>query len=233
MRKFYTGVGSRNIPTNIQYEMEFIGYHLQSEYIGRSGNAIGSDEAFKRGHIRGHEYMTCHNVSPNTNFEIYLPWKDYGKRDYHHIVSYRELPEIIMKRNEDVLLSIEKENSNFRYKYMKQSVKKLYLRNVSQIIGCDINIRKSDFVVCWTKDGIVNGREYLQGQNGTGGTGVAILVANKYNVPVYNLNNKLSRVDFYKNVIGIDNLPSKIREDLEKDINSVSNEFPYILYNKD
>lgn len=53
--------------------------------------------------------------------------------------------------------------------------KKLHGRNCKQVLGDDLKT-KSLFVVCWTKDGKL-----------IGGTRTAIVLAQKNNIPVYNL----------------------------------------------
>ncbi|MNV88554.1 hypothetical protein D3C71_1827720 [compost metagenome] len=47
------------------------------------------------------------------------------------------------------------------------------------------DIELSDFVICYTKDGAVCMADYELGV--TGGTGIAINIADLFNVPVYNL----------------------------------------------
>lgn len=56
-------------------------------------------------------------------------------------------------------------------------VKLIKCRNVYQILGENLD-RPCDMVVCWTKDGIT-----------TGGTGLAIKIAESYKIPVINLFN--------------------------------------------
>ena len=53
--------------------------------------------------------------------------------------------------------------------------KKLMARNCHQVLGLDLKT-PVDFIVCWTKDGTING-----------GTGQALRIAEAYNIPVYNL----------------------------------------------
>lgn len=57
--------------------------------------------------------------------------------------------------------------------------KKLHARNTPIILGdCDELTKKSDFVVCWTKD-----------CKASGGTGQGIRIAEAYGIPVFNLYN--------------------------------------------
>lgn len=59
-------------------------------------------------------------------------------------------------------------------------------RNVCQIKGLNIN-KNSKFVICWTKDGC---ESHLTRTRKTGGTGLAISVASKLGIPIYNLKNE-------------------------------------------
>jgi len=82
---------------------------------------------------------------------------------------------------------------------LSQYAKKLHSRNVFQILGknlCD----PVDFVVCWTEDGCHsnNTRTIL-----TGGTGTAISIADYYDIPIFNLQDpvcKLELLEFNKKI---------------------------------
>lgn len=70
---------------------------------------------------------------------------------------------------------------------------KLHGRNAMQVLGADLRT-PSKFLICWTPDGALTHSERTQA---TGGTGTAISIADKNNIPVYNLKRKdhLSRVE--------------------------------------
>lgn len=59
----------------------------------------------------------------------------------------------------------------------------LMARNTHQIFGFDLSI-PVDFVLCWTQDGI---EHYSQRTQATGGTGQAIELASRKNIPVINM----------------------------------------------
>ena len=59
---------------------------------------------------------------------------------------------------------------------LKPQDKKLHARNVHQILGYQENDKHSSFVICWTPN-----------VETIGGTATAIKIANKYNIPVFNL----------------------------------------------
>ncbi len=71
--------------------------------------------------------------------------------------------------------------------------KKLMGRNAMQILGKDLNSPVA-FVVCWTPDGCISDDER---SISTGGTGQAISIASKNNIPVFNLQRKdhLKRIE--------------------------------------
>ena len=64
-------------------------------------------------------------------------------------------------------------------------VQQLLARNVYQVIGEDFKT-KSEFVVCWTQDASFRTKNVT---SKTGGTGLAINIANAYGIKVYNLAN--------------------------------------------
>lgn len=64
-----------------------------------------------------------------------------------------------------------------------------FARNVHIILGKDLRT-PSEFVVCWTKDGVYTSEHRTKK---TGGTGHAIAVATTNSIPVFNINNKIHR----------------------------------------
>lgn len=63
--------------------------------------------------------------------------------------------------------------------------KRLHARNVYQVLGKDLN-RPSDICICWTPDGATS---EATSSIKTGGTRTAIVLSDRYSVPVYNLFN--------------------------------------------
>ena len=126
--KYYTGVGSRKTPEDIQREMTLLASDLSDEYILRSGGADGADLAFELGVTNG-------------NKEIYLPWNGFNGNQselYDNPLDYRA----------------EKLAARFHagnWKTFKESIKKLHTRNVYQVLGHDLET-PSDFLLCWTPD---------------------------------------------------------------------------------
>ncbi len=72
------------------------------------------------------------------------------------------------------------------------SARKLHTRNVYQVLGPGLGVvsheTMSKFVVCWTKDG-----------KASGGTGQALRIAAKYDIPIFNLffDNALEQLEEY------------------------------------
>jgi hypothetical protein len=69
--------------------------------------------------------------------------------------------------------------------------KKLMARNMYQVLGQDLETPTS-FIVCWTKDG-----------KASGGTGQALRVAKKYNIPIFNLYNENAAAELYNHIKNI------------------------------
>jgi hypothetical protein len=74
-------------------------------------------------------------------------------------------------------------------------IKKLMARNCHQILGFDLR-SPVDFVVCFTPDGVEKARDRT---SKTGGTGLAIELADHFKIPIFNLKNRdaLSRMGLY------------------------------------
>lgn len=158
MANYYTGIGSRNTPSDILLIMSSIGKLFNDTYTLRSGGAEGADKAFEK---------------LVTNKDIFLPWKGFNN-NLSELYDQTELSSVIAREHLP------------HYQYIKHSFKKLMNRNVHQVLGMNCD-RYSDFVICWTPDGA---EKYDEVSNVTGGTGLAIKIADHYNIPVYNLKNQ-------------------------------------------
>lgn len=91
--------------------------------------------------------------------EIFLPWKDFNG-------SKSEL----FNQSYGAFLLAEAYHPN--WSACKTAARKLHARNVHQILGLDLDTPVK-FVVCYTKDG-----------KRTGGTGQALRIAEKLNIPI-------------------------------------------------
>lgn len=123
--KYYTGIGSRETPLelqdfiiNIAWKLDDLGYTL------RSGGASGADSFFELGAIKK---------------EIYLPWAGFNGNTSQLCAIGYEAHELAKK---------------FHPAWNKLSVtsRKLMARSGYQVLGQDLNT-PSQFLVCWTPGG--------------------------------------------------------------------------------
>jgi hypothetical protein len=163
--KFYAGVGSRRAPDWALDLAERVATRLRAEgWTLRSGHAPGMDQAFERG--------------AGVHAEIFLPWPGFeGQVTIEAYVKVDEPPlecyEIAAKYHPN-------------WHSLRRGGQRLHARNVSQILGrtgseCTRE-NCSQYVVCWTPDGSLDG----YGPD-TGGTGQALRIAVGMGVPVFNL----------------------------------------------
>lgn len=154
--KYYAGIGSRETPENINIMITDISKKLDSlGYILRSGGAQGADSAFEDG---------------SSNKEIYLPWKGFNNNKSDLYLDNMDKDEVA--RAYEVACKYYHSDLNKK----KQSVKNLMTRNIFQILGKNNGINLSEFVICWTKDGL-----------DSGGTGQALRLARSLDITVFNL----------------------------------------------
>lgn len=156
----YTGVGSRTTPPAVQSMMTTIATRMARDgYTLRSGGADGADSAFERGAAAG-----------GGQAEIYLPWAGFNGHA-HGIVR----------------LSLEAEalarSTHPAWSRLSPAARRLHTRNANQVLGLDLRTPAA-FVVCWTPDGCTSAATRTAR---TGGTATAILIAERYAVPVFNL----------------------------------------------
>jgi hypothetical protein len=159
----YAGIGSRKTPPEILDKMRALGQILGCrEFVLRSGAAQGADSAFEAG---------CDVVEGEK--EIFVPWKGFNN---HPSPLYNITPDA---------LKLAEEVYGPRWQNLKQGAKKLMARNCYQILGQTLD-DPVDFVICWTQDGCESEAE--RGRS-SGGTGQAIALAARHNIPVFNLYN--------------------------------------------
>lgn len=100
--------------------------------------------------------------------EIFIPWK--GFNDSHNGI-YEWTEEQLELAEREVMSVLGKKH----WRYLTQGAKKLHTRNWRQIFGVD-GKNPSKFVICWTLNA-----------NPIGGTRTGILLAQKANIPVFNI----------------------------------------------
>jgi len=163
---FYAGIGSHNTPQAILDLMERLGYLLAREnYILRSGGSPGADTAFEAGAKKA-----------EAEFEIYLPWKNFQEREGKNYIDVRKLD------NFPEAKKIAQANHP-EFKNLTDNAKLLIIRDTYQVLGKDLDT-PSKFVICWTFDGCITDRDRSEK---TGGTGQAISIASKREIPIFNL----------------------------------------------
>lgn len=180
---FFTGIGSRETPKWIGLVLsKFTNYMTSRGYILRSGGAPGADTFCEDG-------VTNTLLKDSNDFkEIYIPWKGFNGSDSNlHTIE-----------DSDEVIAIAEDNHP-AYKYLKPQVKKLMNRNVYQVLGKDLNT-PSEFVICYTSDGC---KSHVTRTNKTGGTGLAISVASKNNVPIINLGDEYD-LNMILNILGLE-----------------------------
>ena len=157
----YTGIGSRETPQAVLEEMRDLAAALaRAGYTLRSGGADGADAAFEQG---------ARTVS-GAPLEIYLPWQGFnGNPSPLNRVEQRAL---------DVARRLHP-----AWDRLSPAARKLHGRNCYQVLGFSLEVL-SQFVVCWTADGCESHRTRSVK---TGGTGTAIVLAERHGVPVFNL----------------------------------------------
>lgn len=157
----YTGIGSRITPEDVLNLMTSIGTELaKKDSVLRSGHADGADLAFEIG---------VKKISGRC--EIYTPWRNFNyneELDKYGIINAKCL------RNYREAMSLAG-TMHPVWDRLSQGARTLHARNMYQILGLTLN-DPSDCVICWTKDG-----------KASGGTGQALRLASKYNVPIFNL----------------------------------------------
>ena len=167
--KYYTGVGSRKTPKDVLLAMSRIAIRLgKSDYVLRSGGASGADTAFEsaldnaEGEFRKAIYRPYHTGEDTLNG---WRWRNGSK----WAVTWTA-------------------NNHPAWNRLNDYVKSLMVRNAFQVMGFN-GTTPSEFLICWTPDGA---ESYEDVNHKTGGTGMAIKLAHRSGVPVYNLQNDRS-----------------------------------------
>lgn len=162
----YTGIGSRETPSEVLNAMKDIGNQLAaSGWILRSGGADGADSAFEAGVTNW-----AWDNQQGAPTEIYLPWEGFNGR-------YSTRKGYFVASNDSTYADAMDIAKRFHPNWgaCSPGAKAMHARNVSQILGQDLNT-PTNLVICWTKEG-----------KGGGGTGQALRIAKHYNVPIIDL----------------------------------------------
>lgn len=170
LSKTYAGIGSRTTPTNVMlYENKLARYLDQVKgYRLHTGDALGSDKAFGGRKqpfrkVNGKVTLWSSYTYIPENIRVYYP--DDARGDVKAIEIAKTLHPNPSSLTEYALL--------------------LMARNAYQILGKNLDT-PVDFVICWTKDGCEHWQTRTQA---TGGTGQAIELASRLDIPVINIAN--------------------------------------------
>lgn len=164
MDKYITFIGSRNTPECfLKVGRKLAAEYYKKGFILRSGNARGFDQ-------------TISNI-PAQAREIYLPYKHFGPQLDTEVNIY--IPSSFHNYNE----AIELVKDLHPNKHLTDQQLLYLARDVYQVLGKDLKT-PSVGICCWTEDGAETQAEVSVK---TGGTGMALRVASKYGVPVYNI----------------------------------------------
>lgn len=162
--RYYAGIGSRETPPDIQRIMTNCARLMYERgWILRSGAALGADAAFETGVNKKNRERGC---SPAVGKEILLPWRRYNQ-------SQSSLcPENYPFTQQELDLAAELHPAWDR---CSAGARSLHTRNIRILLGVrgDAPVR---FVICWTKNGKM-----------TGGTGQALRLAQRLDIPIFNL----------------------------------------------
>ena len=123
MVKFYTGIGSRETPEEMQAPMFNIARRLSEKgYTLRSGGADGADSFFEMGAKKK---------------EIYLPWKNFNNN-----------PSPLFELSDEAFEIAEQFHP--AWEKLSKGARNLHARNTYQVLGKDLHT-PSDFIICWSK----------------------------------------------------------------------------------
>lgn len=131
--KFYTGIGSRETPFEIQELMVSMARILAKKgYVLRSGAVPGADYAFEAG---------CDKE--NGNKEIFLPWRNFQGSSSGIVLRDKKSIEIA-------------KSFHPHWNNLNSRERKLHARNIYQILGKNL-MTPSSFVICYTVNGYGGG----------------------------------------------------------------------------
>lgn len=182
--KFFTGIGSEDAPKSVLESMGKISTFLNKKgFILRSGHAKGSDWSFE-------QPLLPLIKQKKKVAEIYLAWNNFGREEdgiekaWHDGINYftfTNLPQDIQDKAEKLAAGV-----HTHWEKCGKWAKLLLSRDSCQLLGQDLKT-PSDFVVCWTPEGM-----------DVGGSAIVIRLAKKRKIPVYNLGAKNGLEKFKK-----------------------------------
>lgn len=167
MNKWYTGVGSRETPKEMEDFMQEVGFILAKKgFILRSGCADRADTYFEIGALK---YKVR---GLKQRLDIYLPWDGFNKqyKDENHFIATE------FDNYEDAWEMASETHP--AWDRCSAGAQALHARNCYQVLGHDL-ATPSKFLICWAKT--------TKSGNIAGGTATAWNLAKSYNIPCFNL----------------------------------------------
>lgn len=159
--KYYAGIGARITPPEILNAMYSAAKAMaQANVVLRTGGSSGADQAFYDGltKIKGE--------SPTELLELYPPYEGFNGFRYNGKT-------IFGPPTTEARLMAKEYHPNWGM--LGDLGRDFHARNCYQVLGFDLKT-PADFIICWTPNG-----------KPVGGTAQAIRIAEKYNIPVFNL----------------------------------------------
>ena len=170
-KKYVTFVGSRQTPSAIITQATKILFdYLRRGYVIRSGNATGLDSIVT-------------TYCSEKEREIYLPYEDFNYKQFGKSMNNAFIPNREHWSNYQQAVEMVYQYHPLHNRVPEEHMKYL-ARDIYQVLGVDLKT-PSEKVVCWTPDGAETAAECTRQ---TGGTGMAIRIANAFGIPVVNLN---------------------------------------------
>jgi hypothetical protein len=161
--KYYTGVGSRQIPVEAYDLLHSAAATLcRQGWILRSGHAEGSDTAFELG---------CDSVYMGSK-EIFIPWEGFGWTSGQGM----QIPLSSLANAKEAEYIASKIHP--AWNKCSRGAKALHTRNVYQVLGVDL-ATPSKFLLCYARSGWDHVPE--------GGTRTAWVLAKEYGIECFNI----------------------------------------------
>lgn len=158
--KYYAGIGSRVTPPEIVGAMRSAAKAMaKAGVVLRTGGSSGADQAFFDG------WQEVHKEKP-THLELYPPYDGFNGFRY-------DGKTVFGPPTKEARLMAKEYHLNWGM--LGERGRDFHARNCYQVLGFDLKT-PSDFVLCWTPNG-----------KPVGGTAQAIRIAEKHNIPVFNL----------------------------------------------
>lgn len=168
--RYYTGVGSRDIPHDITNLIRRLSKSLCDRgWRVRSGGADGADTAFHLGAMESEKYF-------NVGMDVYLPWDGFNGR--FRDTSGKNWQPVSFFDNYEEAKRIASE-VHPAWERLGRGPRALHTRNVYQVLGNDLDT-PSKALICWAQP--VGSKGMVKG-----GTNTAVQLAIRYNIPVHNL----------------------------------------------